>query len=152
VARRRDVDRLQDELEEFFAEIWRGPLFPLRRPGFRPNVDVFRTEETPDGNPAELTVVADLAGVDPAQVKLVLLDRTLVISGRRERRQPSNRPSYYQLEIDEGSFERRLALPEDVEPDGARAFYERGLLTIVLPIAQRPRRDVKVSIVVRGAR
>ena len=144
---RRDIGRFQDELEELFTELWHGPRFAGARRGFRPRVDIFRTDD-----PAELTVVAELAGVDPAAVELVLLEQTLLIAGRRGRPQPGRRPSYYQLEIEDGSFERRIALPEPVEPGAVRAAYERGLLTIVLPIASRPRPTCRVSIPVRGAR
>jgi HSP20 family protein len=144
---RRDIGRLQDELEELFAELWHGPRFAGARRGFRPRVDVFRTDDPP-----ELTVVAELAGVDPAAVELVLLDQTLVLTGRRARPQPGGRPSYYQLEIEDGHFERRIALPDAVETDAVRAAYERGLLTVVLPIAERPPQDVRVSILVKGAR
>jgi HSP20 family protein len=142
-----DIGRLHDELEELFAELWHGPRFAGARRGFRPHVDIFRTDEPP-----ELRVVAELAGVDPATVEIVLLDQTLTIAGRRVRPYPGGRPSYHQLEIEDGYFERRFVLPETVEPDGARATYERGLLTVVLPIVQRPPRDVKVSILVRGTR
>jgi HSP20 family protein len=144
---RRDIGRLQDELEELFAELWPGPRFAGVRRGFRPHVDVFRTDEPP-----ALTVVAELAGVDPKAVELVLLEQTLVIAGRRARRQPDCRPSYYQLEIEDGVFERRIALPEAVEPGAVRATYERGLLTIVLPIAAQSPPNLRVSIPVRGLR
>jgi HSP20 family protein len=147
VSGRSDIGRLHDELEELFAELWHGPRFADAKRGFRPHVDIFRTDDPP-----ELTIVAELAGVDPGAVEIVLLDQTLTIAGRRIRPHPRRRPSYHQLEIEDGRFERRLSLPEAVEPDGARATYERGLLTVVLPIVERPPRDVKVSILVKGTR
>ena len=42
------------------------------------------------------------------------------------------------MEIDYGAFQRRIALAEEVDPDGVGASYDRGLLTIVLPLAPRP--------------
>jgi HSP20 family protein len=144
---RRDIGRLQDELEELFAELWPGPRFAGVRRGFRPHVDVFRTDEPP-----ALTVVAELAGVDPKAVELVLLEQTLVIAGRRARPHLDRRPSYYQLEIEDGVFERRIVLPEAVEASAVRATYERGLLTIVLPIAAQSPPNLRVSIPVRGVR
>jgi HSP20 family protein len=144
---RRDIGRLQDELEELFAELWPGPRFAGVRRGFRPHVDIFRTDDPP-----ELTVVAELAGVDPAAVQLVVAQRALLIAGKRRRPHPDSRPSYYQLEIEDGVFERRIALPEPIDASATRATYERGLLTIVLPIAEQGRSDVKVSIRVRGPR
>ena len=40
------------------------------------------------------------------------------------------------MEIEYGPFQRRIQLAEDVDPSGARRRrYERGLLTVVLPLA-----------------
>ena len=43
------------------------------------------------------------------------------------------------MEIEYGSFQRRIALAEDVDPERAEATYERGLLTVVMPLAPKPR-------------
>ncbi len=138
---------LHDDFEQLFSELWRTPHFSGLRRGFRPQVDTYRTHD-----PAELTIVVDLAGVDPRDVEIVVLDRTLVITGQRRRALPECRLSYYQMEIEYGPFERRVALPEEVDASGARAACERGLLTIVLPIAAQAPRAEKVSIRVRTAR
>jgi HSP20 family protein len=116
------------------------------RRGFRPGIDVVRTEE-----PAELRVTVDLAGVDPADVRIAVHERALLITGQRDRRQPECRLSYHQMEIEYGAFERRIGLPEHVDPDGARATYERGLLTVVLPVAAVPPRQGRILIRVRMA-
>ena len=51
---------------------------------------------------------------------------------------------------EDGPFERRIPLGPDVDVAAGDARYERGLLTIVFPLA-KPRRPVgKVSIDVRS--
>ena len=42
---RRDIDRLQGEIEELFADLWQVPRFTGMRRGFRPAVDCFHTTE-----------------------------------------------------------------------------------------------------------
>jgi HSP20 family molecular chaperone IbpA len=42
------------------------------------------------------------------------------------------------MEIEDGPFQRRITLAEDVDPNGGEATYDRGLLTIVLPLAPKP--------------
>lgn len=138
---RRHIENLHDELEQLFDDLWRLPRFGRPRRAFRPHVDVFRTTE-----PDEMTVVVDLAGVDPDQVTVALVDSVLVVAGLRPRREPECPRSYYHLEIEHGPFERRIALPEDVDAKQATAAYERGLLTIVLPIAAKATVPVKASI------
>jgi len=127
-------DRLQDEIEELFAELWQVPRFAGMRRGFRPNVDCFHTDD-----PHALTIVVELPGVDPASMRIVVSERTLSIAGERARPKVAGRV-YHQLEIEHGAFKRAVRLAEDVDPERARATYERGILTIELPVAERPSR------------
>jgi HSP20 family molecular chaperone IbpA len=69
-----------------------------------------------------------------------------------ERRRPKDGGHYQQMEIDYGPFQRQITLAEDVDPEGAAATYERGLLTVRLPITPRPSPRESVSIAVRTAR
>ena len=139
VARKRDqLDRLQGEIQELIDELWQVPRFSGLRRGFRPQVDVVRTED-----PAEFKVVIELAGVDPKDVKLFADDQTLVIAGERRR---TSRGRYFHMEIDHGPFQRRVQFAEQVDPAGARAEYQRGFLTVTLPIAERAAGHERVSI------
>jgi HSP20 family protein len=144
MARRRDPDRLRGEIDELFAELWQVPRFAGVGRAFRPQVDCFRTEEPP-----ELTVIVELPGVEPETVEIVATGRTLVVAGERQRPRQEGR-IYQQMEIDYGRFEREIALAVDVDTAQARATYGRGLLTIVLPLAKRPPRGVRVPIEVRA--
>lgn len=110
----------------------------------RPQVDCYHTDE-----PHELTVVVELPGVDPEQVHIVATERELLIAGERKRTRCEGRV-FQQMEIDHGAFERTIPLIEEVDPAHASASYERGLLTIVLPVVEhRPPGPVNVSIEVR---
>src|SRR5437763_739127 len=76
---RRDVDKLQEEIEELFADLWQVPRFSGLRHGFRPNVDCFHTDD-----PHALTVVVELPGVDPQSVRVVAGERLLVLVASRD--------------------------------------------------------------------
>src|SRR5206468_11335837 len=78
-----EMKRLHSELEDLVSELWHGPRFGVQRLGFRPRIDVMRTE-----NPDELRVVVDLAGVEPADVQIAVHERALVIAGGRRRIHP----------------------------------------------------------------
>jgi len=139
----RDVDRVQQEIAELIADLWQVPRYVgQRRPGFRPAVDSFHTDE-----PHELTVLVELAGVDPASVRVVVGERVLVVSGERVRPKGEGRV-YQQAEIEYGPFQRQVRLPEDVDPGRARAEFERGILTISLPVAETPAPHGRITIVV----
>jgi len=140
--RRRELGSAAEEIEQLFADLWE--VFPFSRGmrrGYRPEVDVYRTE-----SPAGLTVVVELPGVDPSEVKLVASPKALLIAGERQR--PKDYGQYQQLEIEYGPFQRQVTLTEDVDPEHATATYERGFLTIRLPIAPKPGPAERISIVV----
>jgi len=126
---RRDFDRLHDEIEELFADLWQVPRFSGARRGFRPNVDSYHTVD-----PHELTVVVELPGVDPQSVHVVVGERALLVAGERRRPKVAGHV-YHQMEIEYGPFQRQVRLPEDVDPERTRAQFENGVLTISLPVA-----------------
>ena len=137
-------DKLHEEIEELFAELWQVPRFAGLRRGFRPNVDCFHTDD-----PHRLTVVVELPGVDPETVHVVADDRSLVIAGERHRPNVPGRV-YQQMEIDTGPFRRQIRLAEDVDARRARATYADGILTIELPVADRPAEVAQVTIEVHS--
>jgi HSP20 family protein len=128
---RRDVDRLQEEIEELFADLWQVPRFSGLRHGFRPNVDCFHTDD-----PHALTVVIELPGVDPQSVRVVAGERLLVVAGERRRPRVDGRV-YQQMEIEYGPFHRQVRLAEDVDPEHGKARFEHGVLTVELPVVEK---------------
>jgi HSP20 family protein len=138
---RRDIDKLHEEIEELFADLWQVPRFAGTRRGFRPNVDSFYTEE-----PHELTVVIELPGVDPHTVDLVVGERVLLIAGERLRPKVEGAVSYQQMEIEYGMFRRQVRLPVNVDPGRSHARYDHGVVTITLPVTERPTPRGRVTI------
>jgi HSP20 family protein len=140
--RRRD---LRDEIDELFADLWQVSRLSGLRRGFRPQLDCFRTDEPPS-----FTVVVDISGVNPDDVRVIASEQTLVISGERQRQRGEGRV-YQQMEMEYGSFERVLQLPDDADVSQAEARYDRGLLTIVMPIAAKAAKPERVPIAIRRA-
>ena len=140
---RRDIDRLQGEIEELFADLWQVPRFTGLRRGFRPAVDCFTTTDPP-----ELVIVVELAGVDPESIEISVEERFLTIAGQRSRSRVAGQV-YQQAEIEYGRFERRIPLGHDIAAGSASAVYEAGMLRITLPVAKRASRGRAVAIVVR---
>jgi HSP20 family molecular chaperone IbpA len=140
--RRRDdeIDRLES-IQELIEDLWQVPRFARAGQGIRPNVDCFRTG-------AQLVVIVELAGIDPAETRIEVGERTLVVSGERRRPAVDGEASYQQVEIEYGPFQRRIPLPDDVHPDRAEASYERGILTIRLPLAEKPPEPKRYTITV----
>jgi HSP20 family protein len=142
---RRDIDRLQGEIEELFADLWQVPRFSGLRRAFRPSVDCFVTDD-----PAQLVVVVEVAGVEPDSIEIAIEDGALTIAGQRTRPRVEGQV-YQQAEIDYGRFERLIQLDRGVDASAATASYDAGMLRIALPVvAQATRRRAAAIVVRRG--
>src|ERR1700722_6068229 len=73
-----------------------------------PNTDVY---ETPDG----LVVKMEIAGIEKNALEITLIGRLLLV--RRHRKGPCRyqRCRFLQMEIDYGTFERRVIIPRSVD-------------------------------------
>jgi HSP20 family protein len=143
MARGPDRDRLKTEMEELFADLCQVPRLVASRRGFRPAVDVYRTE-----SPPAVTVVLELAGIDPEQTELSLSDGTLTVRGVRRR--PAAEQPVVHMEVDYGPFERQIRIPDTVDAEAAEASYENGFLVVRLPLAERRNRRKTVAISTKG--
>jgi HSP20 family protein len=141
--RRKNLEDLQGEIQELFADMWQVPGFAGLRRGYRPQCDCFRTDD-----PSALNIVLELPGTDPDSVTLAVAGRTFTVSGTRER--PTVPGAHYQqMEIEYGPFQRRIELSEDIDAGRASARYERGLLRVVLPLAERVASETVIVIEMR---
>lgn len=91
-------------------------------------------------SPEAWTITAALPGVDPDDVH-VELDRN-VLTIRGERRAHGENPETHVSEFRYGNFERRFAVPDNIDTEQVSARFENGMLTLTLPLtaAAKPRR------------
>jgi HSP20 family protein len=95
----------------------------------------------------ELVVRAEIPGIDPdTDVALTLDDDRMRIRVDRHARHRADDEHSYRSEIRYGALSRTLPLPVDVKPDGAKATYTDGVLTIRLPLADEPTGSTKIPI------
>jgi HSP20 family protein len=135
--------------DEFFAEFDKmfAELARRSRPGrFEPNADVFSSA---DGT--EILVNVEIAGADPADLRVMLEDRRLYIAGRRSDRERAGRGSVHMKEIEFGDFVKKIHLPVDIAYDEATASYRDGILSIRLPVSQarQPAHRTELRMTVR---
>jgi HSP20 family protein len=103
-----------------------------------PACDVF---ETKDG----IKIVAELPGVRAEDVKLSLENSTLTIRGEKKQQAEEKTERVHRYERSYGVFERSFALPSTVDVDGIEASYDSGLLTVLLPKAERAKpREISI--------
>ena len=90
-----------------------------------------------------IQVTAELPGVNEDDIDLTVEDGILTISGeKRSERKDDNGYS----ERSYGRFERRIALPPDVDEDACQAEFRNGVLTVTLPRSEQKVRGRRIPL------
>lgn len=83
--------------------------------------------------PGRFVILADLPGVDPADVEVLMDKGILSIRGERRSTIDAQSSRYSRVERRYGSFHRRFALPDSADPDRITADGRDGVLEISIP-------------------
>lgn len=88
---------------------------------------------------------ADLPGIDPGSVDIDVDGQLLTIRAERTPRSQEG-VKWIARERSSGSFLRQFTLGQGVEPSGISASYENGVLSVVVPVAEKARpRKIEVQ-------
>ena len=117
--------------------------FDVLSPFDRPASSVFDTARAPRLMPVDLfrdgdqyVLSADLPGIDPSSVDLDVDGQLLTI--RAERRAPANEQvKWLAHERPYGNYMRQFTLGNGVDADKITANYEHGVLSVIIPMAER---------------
>ena len=112
------------QAERLHQQVFRPQTAGRLRPSWEPPVDVLETER-------EVLILAALPGVDVQKVEAVIENGTLVLSGERTVPAEFRTAKIHRLELPQGRFERRLALPPGVYGE-VRRFEVNGCLAVTL--------------------
>ena len=110
------------------------------RPVFVPPADIYETKDN-------IVVLAEMPGVGPDGVDIMLERRVLTIRGRSAANEPGGYQRVYN-EYADGDYERAFTLSENIDRDRIEAMLKDGVLHLVLPKAEtaRPRKiELKAS-------
>lgn len=125
-----------------FFRFYGGPRLRIMKGGaFQPLADVFYVKRS-----KQVIVKLEIPGIIPADIKLTVEDKTLLIEGTRQDLEHDGEKVYQQMEIDYGNFYRKIVLPVGVDVQNSRATYEDGFLTIELPVTVKQTAAVKLPI------
>jgi HSP20 family protein len=92
----------------------------------------------------EFLVHFDLPGVDPSSIELTVEKNVLTVSA--ERHWDSKDQEFIANERPQGSFSRQLFLGDTLDADHVEAAYDRGVLTLTIPMAEQAKpRKIEVT-------
>lgn len=97
-----------------------------------PACDIF---EDKDG----IKIVMEVPGVNPDDVKLQIENNMLTIRGEKRQVAEEKAERVHRYERSYGSFERTFSLPSTVDGDRIEADISEGVLTVMLPKAEKAR-------------
>ena len=104
---------------------------------YSPTVDIYETDDS-------ITLLADLPGVGKEHLDINVEDKQLIITGLVE--EPEERLQSIYAEYGIGGYTRSFKLGDTIDQAGINASLKDGVLTLVLPKAERLKpRKVEIS-------
>ena len=122
-----ELDQFSNRLSRVFGDGWDTPE---ATGSWIPAVNV---EEAAD----ELLLSAELPGMREDDITIDIENNILTIHGekREEHEETDEERKFHVWERRYGSFHRAFTLPNSVDPEGIRASFDSGVLTVRLPKA-----------------
>jgi HSP20 family protein len=111
-----ELEAMERRMRRMFDEV--GPM-----PAALPNADVYETEE-------EWVVEVEAPGYEEKDLEVELADHTLTVKGERKEEKEKKEKTYQLNERLQASFERRFALPANVETGKITATFQKGVLEV----------------------
>jgi HSP20 family protein len=136
---------LRGEMDRLFDSFVREPFGAIEWPAWgvgkwSPAIDIAESEK-------ELTVRAELPGIDPKNLDVTVTGNQLVLSGEKKESSEHQGKDFYHSETRYGSFHRTIPLPEGIDTENVDAQYANGVLTLRLQkTAQAAGKRIEVKV------
>ncbi|HVL82292.1 MAG TPA: Hsp20/alpha crystallin family protein [Actinomycetota bacterium] len=140
------LDRDFQDVRRLFGEFGSALLDTPTR-AWVPPLDLFTRDN-------QIVVRLELPGVDAENdVDIEFTDGVLTISGERRHEaadqgdgENGNGNGWIRREISVGRFTRSVSLPQHIDASQIRATYDAGILTVTVPMPEKPTSKVKVEV------
>ncbi len=125
----RNMDRLFDEfVRPTMTFDWERE--DLGERAWMPSVDIAETE-------TEYQLLAELPGLTKTDVDITVENGVLTLKGERSFEEKKEGKNFHRIERAYGAFSRAFVLPTEVDGEHVKATFQDGLLSIVVPKAER---------------
>ncbi len=116
------------------------PLFDLGLRDWQPALNVRETDTAYE-------IEAEIPGIPPESVDVSVENGLLTLSGEKSRevRRDDGHGKTHHVERSYGSFVRKVKLPRNVNADGVTASAANGVLVIVVPKTEPPKK-IKIDV------
>jgi HSP20 family protein len=120
---------LQDEMKQVFERFFGddgSDQSDVVTSQWAPRVDIKEEDK-------RFLILADIPGVDPADIEVNMDKGVLSIKGERSSEGKEESARFTRVERSRGVFHRRFALPDSADADGITATGRHGVLEIAIP-------------------
>ncbi|MBN2227052.1 MAG: Hsp20/alpha crystallin family protein [candidate division Zixibacteria bacterium] len=122
----RVLNRISQDFDSVLDSFFRAPVFKNDAScDFMPRVDIVEDKES-------INLHVELPGMKKDDIKVLVEDGVLRISGERKQESEIKDRNYIRAERIYGSFSRSFTLPDNVEGDNISADYKDGVLNVTL--------------------
>jgi len=119
----REFESFQNRVQKLFGDF---PSLSLdMNLNYHPKIDISEDEKN-------IFVEAEVPGIPKENLKLVLEDNILTLSGEKKQEEVKNEKNYHRTERSYGSFSRSFTMPVEVDHTKVDAKYLDGILKITL--------------------
>jgi HSP20 family protein len=141
-----EMERMHRRIHRLIQRMWGGVWEPFREEVIRPVIErefPIDIAETTD----ELIVRADLPGFDKEDVCLKVTETSLDLAAKKKVEKKEVTETMIRAERRAGTLRRVITLPTEVDPDSAKATFERGVLEVRLKKVKPVKkvREVKID-------
>jgi HSP20 family protein len=131
-----DLVAMSTEMDRVFDGMLRGAGFVSRLDGHGQDAGFLPVDVSRRGS--EVVVEASVPGFNPDEVAVTLDGGVLSISAEHGPEHIDGSATYIRRERFSGSLRRQLTLGKGVDAEGASATFTNGVLSITIPIVQKP--------------
>jgi HSP20 family protein len=143
----RAINEMQREMNQLFSRFFgegehAGTRWQSSNESYVPQIESAVRENT-------LYLKADLPGIDPKDVEVMVEGNHLTLRGQRKAEHEGPEGGYLHREVQYGSFVRSFTIPEGVKAEDIKAKYQNGVLELAIPLPASvlPK---KVNIAIEG--
>jgi HSP20 family protein len=120
--------------------IGRAAEQPLTFSNFMPPVDVYEDEHN-------ITVQAELPGINEKDVDVRLENNVLTLSGERRMENEQKQENFHRVERSYGRFTRSFVLPSSADPERIHAQFENGVLKVTIAKREEAKpKQIKIGV------
>jgi len=138
----REMENMSDRINKFFGT-WTRPYEvteSLKVADWAPAVDIQETEK-------EYLLKLEIPEVKKEDVKVTIAENELTITGERKLEKEEKEENFHRVERRYGSFIRAFTLPNTVDPESAKANYDKGVLKLTFAKrAEAKPKQIKIGV------